>query len=150
MYSPHRIAEWLKPDFTLSSRELLVLLDELPATSKFKEAYERGRRLVEYIGDDPSLPKGSLLLMPSYGRLPRDVKVVAEYIDWTLDQKLAARTVRELVAARSFAEGFKADFTHLEEPLHEAIAARERKKRSDLVAKARAHVARGAYAYERG
>jgi len=150
MYSPRRIAEWLKPDFTLSSRELLVLLDELPDTSKFKEKLERGRRLVEYIGYDPSIEQGSLILMPAHGRLPQDVRVVEEYVDWTLDRKLAARNVRELIAARSYAEGFKADFTHLEEPLRELLNAREHNKRSGLLAKAREHARRGLYAHERG
>lgn len=149
-YQGLRIAEWLKPDFTLSSRELLVLLAELPESSKFKEASERGRRIVEYVGDDPDLEKGSLLLMPGYGRLPADVKVIEEYVDWTLDRKLAARQLREMIAARSYAEGFTADYTHLEEPLRETMMARERKKRSDLIAKAREHARRGLYAHERG
>lgn len=151
MYYRRSIAEWLKPDFTLSSRELLVLLDEFPETSKFKETLERGRRIVEYIGYNPSMEQGSLLLKPAYGRLPQDVRVVAEYVDWTLDQRLAARQVREQIAARSYAEGFTADYTHLEEPLREFLNARERNKKSDLIAKARAHARRGLYAnHERG
>lgn len=126
------------------------MLNEFPEHSKFKERLERGRRVVEYIGYDPEIEQGSLFLKPAYGRLPQDVRVVEEYVDWTLDRKLLARQVRELIAARSHAEGFTPDFTHIEEPIQEFMAARERQKKSELVAAARAHVRRGAFAHEGG
>ncbi|GAB5002427.1 MULTISPECIES: hypothetical protein [Mycobacterium] len=132
----------------MSSRELLELLAELPETSRFKEAAERTFRVVEYRGPDPNL-KDQLLLIPGYGKLPKDVAVVGEYVDWTLDRKIAARNVRELVMLRNDGRDTTPDLAGLYEPLHEVLAQRERQKRADLVAKARAHVHRGAYSYER-
>lgn len=132
----------------MSSRELLELLDGLPETSKFKEASERTFRVVEYRGDDPEL-KDALFLTPGYGNPPKDVVVVAEYVDWTLDRKIAARNVRELVMLRNDGRDTTPDLAGLYEPLHEALAQRERQKRADLVAKARAHVHKGIYAHER-
>lgn len=141
------IREWHQGQ--MSSRELLELLDGLPETSKFKEASERTFRIVEYRGDDPDL-KDQLLLMPGYGKPPKDVAVIAEYVDWTLDRKIAARNVRELVMLRNDGRDTTPDLTGLYEPLHEALAQRERQKRADLAAKARAHVHKGIYAYQKG
>lgn len=132
----------------MSSRELLELLAELPETSRFKEASERTFRVVEYKGDDPKL-KDKLLLMPGYGRAPKDVAVVAEYVDWTYEQKLAARNVRELVMLRNDGRDTTPDLTGLLEPLHEVLAARQRRQRDDRLAQARSHIDKGLYAHER-
>lgn len=140
------IREWHQG--RMSSRELLELLDGLPETSKFKEASERTFRVVEYRGPDPELA-GALFLTPGYGKPPKDVAMVAEYVDWTLDRKIAARTVRELVMMRNDGRDTTPDLTGLYEPLHEVLAQRERSKRAELAAKARAHVRKGIYAYER-
>lgn len=144
-YGRH-IREWHQGG--MSSRELLELLAGLPETSTFKEASERTFRVVEYRGPDPAL-KDQLLLMPGYGKPPKDVAVVAEYVDWTLDRKIAARNVRELVMLRNDGRGTTPDLAGLYEPLEEVLAQRERQKRADLVAKARSHVHQGVYGYER-
>ncbi|MCA2275507.1 hypothetical protein JF780_05810 [Mycobacterium intracellulare] len=133
----------------MSSRELLELLDGLPETSRFKEASERTFRVVEYSGDDEAL-KGSLFLTPGYGKPPKDVAVVAEYVDWTLDRKIAARTVRELVMLRNDGRDTTPDLAGLYEPLDEVLAARERNKFAALAERARAHVRKGIYAHEKG
>lgn len=140
------IREWHQGE--MSSRELLELLDGLPESSRFKEASERTFRVVEYRGPDPDL-KDALLLMPGYGKPPKDVAVVAEYVDWTLDRKIAARNVRELVMLRNDGRDTTPDLAGLYEPLEEVLAQRERQKRADLVAKARSHIHQGAYAYEK-
>lgn len=132
----------------MSSRELLELLAGLPETSRFKEASERTFRVVEYRGDDPEL-QGKLLLMPGYGKPAKDVEVVAEYVDWTYEQKLAARNVRELVMLRNDGRDSTPDLTGLMEPLYEALDARKRRKRDDRLAKARSHIDKGLYAHER-
>lgn len=43
-----RISEWLRPNFTMSSSELLDLLDGLPETSKYKGALRGFRHGVDY------------------------------------------------------------------------------------------------------
>lgn len=141
-YPGCHIREWHQG--RMSSRELLELLDGLPETSRFKEASERTFRIVEYRGDDPEL-KGKLLLMPGFGRPPKDVAVVAEYVDWTRDQKVAARNVRELVMLRNDGRDSTPDLTGLMEPLHEALAGRKRRQRDDRLAKARSHIDKGLY-----
>lgn len=130
----------------MSSRELLELLAELPETSRFKEASERTFRVVEYRGDDPKL-KDKLLLTPGYGKPPKGVEVVAEFVDWTREQKVAARNVRELVMLRNDGRDTTPDLTGLLEPLHEVLAARERRQRDDRLAKARSHIDKGLYAH---
>ncbi|GFG74657.1 hypothetical protein [Mycobacterium botniense] len=64
---------------------------------KFKEASERTFRVAEYVGEDKQLT-GKLLRIPAAGAPPKDVKVIATYIDWTYDRKLLARMTRELAA----------------------------------------------------
>lgn len=130
----------------MSSRELLELLAGLPETSRFKEASERTFRVVEYRGEDPEL-EGKLLLMPGYGKPPKDVEVLAEYVDWTYEQKLAARNVRELVMLRNDGRGTTPDLAGLYEPLQEVLAQRQRQKRTRQVARARAHIDSGLYAH---
>lgn len=116
----------------MSSRELLELLEGLPETSRYKEALERTYRVVRYCGDDPELKAkhgDNNLLMPAVGKPPTDVTVLAEFVDWTFDRKIAARTVRELIAARG-----QDDFSNLEEPLTETLASIEAQEKSDKAA----------------
>lgn len=103
-----RIADWHSG--RLSSRELLVLLNGLPEDSEFKKASERTYRIVKYCGDNPEL-KGKYLRLKAIGAPPKDCELLVEYLDWTFDQKLQARTVRELAALRP-----EPDFTGVTEP----------------------------------
>lgn len=136
------IREWLGCVFTMSSLELLELLDGLPETSKFKEASERWLRVVEYIGDNPDL-KGELLVMSAAATPGPDVRVVAEYIDWTHDRKILARNTQEIISLRvEMRAAFKfpdyePDFTGLIEPLQVIRDEHKQKPRDDVVAKAR-------------
>jgi hypothetical protein len=123
----------------MSSRELLVLLDGLPETSNFKAAAERAYRVVAYRGDKPEL-QGKQLLMRAVGRAPKDVEVVAEYVDWTYDRKLLARNTREQVALRG-----DGDFRGLIEPLQEILADLQQKTVDERIAKGRAHIEAGLY-----
>lgn len=137
-----RISEWHRG--TMSSRELLTLLDGLPDDSKFKEASERTFWIVEYQGDDPDL-KGKLLEIRALGRKPpSDTELVATFVDWTYDRKLAARTVRELIAARG-----GADFSNLTEPRDAIVAARQAQKDSERLEQAKSRIHAGLYGYER-
>lgn len=104
----HRsIGEWYRGE--MSSRELLVLIEELPEKSKFKEARDRTYRVVRH--------EGEMKVFTPYGTLPDDVELVAENIvDWTKAEHVAARIARELAVANS---GEKADFTGLIPPLEE-------------------------------
>lgn len=148
-YHGRHIREWHRRDFTMSSRELLELLAELPETSTFKEASERTLRVVEYRGDDEEL-KGKLLLMPAIGRPPTDVEVIDEYVDWTFDRKLQARNVRELASLRADGHDYQPDLTGLIEPLEAILGARRQQAKSNLVAQAKSQIHSGLYGYEKG
>ncbi|MCV7232761.1 MULTISPECIES: hypothetical protein [Mycobacterium] len=128
----------------MSSRELLALLDELPETSKFKEASERTFRLVEEISG-----KQRLLLIPAAGRPPKDVKVVATYVDWTFDRKLLARNTRELASLRADRGGPQPNIAELLEPLDAILLERKAKAEEQLRERAKSHIHSGLYGYER-
>ena len=106
----HRhIREWLTTDFTMSSRELLVLLEELPETSRFKTARDRTYRVVRH--------EGEVKTYTPQGKLPEDVELLAEkVVDWTQAEHVQARIAREIAV---FNAGGKADFTGLIPPLAE-------------------------------
>jgi len=95
------------------------LLEGLPESSKYKEAAQRTFRIVEYVGrfdiqiGDHMVTNGQLLLMPAIGPLPDDFELVEEFVDWTFDQKLMARTVRELIVANGYQ-----DFSGVTEPVN--------------------------------
>lgn len=123
----------------MSSRELLELVEEFPETSKFKEARDRTYRLVEYKGPDPKL-KGKLLITAAHGPLLPDTVLVAEYVDWTLDRKIAARIAREIAAMRADGRDYQPDFTGLVEPLEAILRAREAKAKADRRAAVKARI----------
>lgn len=108
------IGEWHSG--SMSSRELLVLLEGLPESSKFKGSLERSVRVVRYTGDDPEL-KGKLLKMTGIGPPASDVEVLAEFIDWTHERKMQARLVREIASLRP-----EPDYTGAMEPLHTVLS----------------------------
>ena len=143
LYHHRSIGEWHRGE--MSSGELLDLLDELPEDSKFKEAAERTFWVVEYQGDDADL-KGKLLQIAAIGRKPpSDTKLVATYVDWTYDRKLAARTVRELIALRG-----GGDFSNLTEPVEAIMADRQARKDAARVDLGRSQIHSGLYGYEKG
>lgn len=130
----------------MSSRELLVLLRELPETSRFKEATQRTFRVVEAVRGDH---KGKLFLTPALGRMGPDVKLVAEFVDWTYDRKLLARNTRELAALRNDGRDSQPDFTGLLEPLQQILADRAKRKRDEMRARGESFIRSGLYGYER-
>lgn len=137
----------------MSSRELLVLLRELPEVSRFKEASERTFRVVEYQGEndgDKGLVKGAIYRLPAMGWPPSDVEVIAEYVDWTYDRKLLARNTREVANARADGHDYSPDMTGLIEPLDAIVAAHQNSKRASIVAKGRAHIFAGLHAHRKG
>jgi hypothetical protein len=140
LYHHRSIGEWLRPDFTMSSRELLVLLDELPETSAFGEA-TRTFHVVEH--------KGQLLRIRAAGRPPKDVKVVATYVDWTFDRKLLARNTRETALARADGRGYQPDLTGLMEPLEMIRAQRVAEAKNRLRVDAQSRIHAGLYGYEK-
>jgi hypothetical protein len=140
-YHRRSIGEWLRRDFTMSSRELLVLLDELPDESRFREAAERTFHVAEH--------KGQLLRVRAAGRPPTDVKIVATYTDWTFDRKLLARNTRELAAMRADHRSDAPDLSALVEPLDQILAERAAKERAELKADGQSRIHAGLYAYER-
>jgi hypothetical protein len=109
LFHHRHIREWLTKDFTMSSRELLVLLEELPETSLFKIARDRTYRVVRHLDE--------VKTFTTYGRLSDDVELLAEgVVDWTKAEHVQARIARELAV---FNAQDKADFTGLIPPLHE-------------------------------
>ncbi|MDY0112710.1 MAG: hypothetical protein RBS21_00360 [Corynebacterium sp.] len=114
----------------MSSRELLALLDELPPDSKFREAAERTFWVGEYQGGGEH--HGKLIKLPARGRPPRDVKVVATYVDWTPERKLLARNTLEIAAMRADGRDYTPDATGLIEPLAAILAARRREEETRL------------------
>jgi hypothetical protein len=149
LYTTRHIREWHQG--LMSSRELLGILAELPSKSKFKEASERSRRVVEYHGDGEL--SGKLLLMPGIGQVPKDVTVVAEFIDWTHEQKVQARGVQELAALRVDLRppGYRytPDFTGLQEPVEAILAERKRNAKAQLRSEAQEQIHAGLYGPER-
>lgn len=107
LFTPHDIGQWYRGE--LSSRKLLVILEELPETSLFKIARDRTYRIVRH--------EGELKTYTPHGVLPDDVELLAEdVVDWTKDQHVQARIARELAVAN---QGSDADFTGLVPPLDE-------------------------------
>ncbi|WP_157139269.1 MULTISPECIES: hypothetical protein [Mycobacterium] len=133
----------------MSSREMLALLDGLPENSKFKEASERTFRVAEYVGEDKQLT-GKLLRIPAAGAPPKDVKVIATYIDWTYDRKLLARMTRELAALRADRGAPQPDIAALLEPLDAILLERKELERAELVRRAKSHISVGLYGMKGG
>ena len=124
------------------SRELLVLLEELPEESSFKQARDLTMRLVEH--------EEKLLLFHAHGALPDGAKLIAEFVDWTFERKLLARNTRELVALRGDLDNqLDTDLNNLLEPLDALLVARERQKQVENVQGAKRAIRAGLYAYER-
>lgn len=105
LFTRHDIGEWFRGE--LSSRKLLVLLEELPEKSRFKEARDRTYRLVKH--------EGELKAFTPYGTLPDGVELVADnVVDWTQAEHVWARIARESAVGNY---GADADFTGLIPPL---------------------------------
>jgi hypothetical protein len=148
-YYRRHIREWHRHDFSMSSRELLELLGALPDSSGFKEATERTFRVARYCGNERPELKGKLLHMSALGDAPSDVEVVAEYVDWPFDRKLAARAVRELVAARVDGTGAQVDFSGLLEPLEMVLLQQQRAAQDAVRERAERHILAGLFGHER-
>ncbi|KLO31898.1 hypothetical protein ABW16_01735 [Mycolicibacter heraklionensis] len=112
----------------MSSRELLALLSDLPETSSFRERVERTHRLVEVIEDGQS----SLRLYSVLTPLPDGAVVEAEFVDWTYDRKIAARTALEVALSRADRGGEPPSRDGLDEPLVEALRRREQRKQAEI------------------
>lgn len=144
LYHHRSIGEWHRGE--MSSAELLELLDELPETSKFKEASERTLRVLEY--------DGQLVLTPALGDPPEDAVVVAEFVDWTHDRKILARNTKEIVALRVDMRlpqhAYTPDFTGLQEPIEAILAARKRAAQAALKTQGQSQIHAGLYGFESG
>ncbi|TDH57551.1 hypothetical protein E2F47_01930 [Mycobacterium eburneum] len=125
----------------MSSRELLALVEEFPETSTFKEARDRTFRLVER--------DGKLGLFTGDGKLPQGAQVIARYVDWTDERKMAGRAVQELAAMRADGRGYQPDFTGLREPLTEILLERKRKQEAEIRARVHESIRSELYAYEK-
>lgn len=107
LFTPFDIGQWYSGE--LSSRKLLVLLEEFPENSKFKQARDRTYRIVKH--------EGEVKAFTPHGALPDDVELLAEsVVDWTQAEHVQARIAREVAVANS---GEKADFTGLIPPMNE-------------------------------
>jgi hypothetical protein len=107
LFFDRHIREWYRGE--MSSRELLVILEELHETSRFKTARDRTYRVVRH--------EGEVKFFVPFGGLPDDVELLADNIvDWTKAEHVQARIARELMVANY---GSKADFTGLIPPLEE-------------------------------
>ena len=142
------IGEWHRRDFTMSSRELLVLLDGLPETSKFKEASERTFWLAEFTGEGEL--KGKLLQVLAVGDPPTDVKVITTYVDWTFDRKLLARNAREVATQRADGNGYYPDLTGLTEPTQEVLQAHQQAQDDKMRDRMADHIRAGLYGNTKG
>lgn len=139
----------------MSSRELLALIDELPESSKFKEASERTRRIVERDGKlfelAATVKTTDGLLFPV--ELPDNAVLVAEYVDWTHDRKLLARQARELAAfrmeARPPGQGYDVDFGGLTEPRQAILADRAQRAHAENLRGAKNVIRSALFANER-
>jgi hypothetical protein len=126
-----------------------VLLDDLPEASRFKEATERTFRVVEYQGDDEELPKGTLLKLQAIGPPPKDVEVIAEYVDWTHERKLLARNALETACARADGRNYQPDVEGLIEPLTAILLEREQRARSEFQERGQTHILSGLFGFGR-
>ncbi|UVO12809.1 hypothetical protein NM962_01170 [Mycobacterium sp. SVM_VP21] len=122
-YHPGRhIREWHRGE--MSSRELLSLLSDLPEDSTFRERAERTHRLVEV--------DGQLRLYSVLAELPPNAVIEAEFIDWTYDRKIAARTALEIALSRADRGGEHPSRDGLDEPLVEALRRRAERKQTQI------------------
>jgi hypothetical protein len=155
----------------MSSRELLELLEGLPDSSTFKVAVERTFQVVEITAEGPhqdtlcQVPlgmrlmeitagehKGKLWAAPIGQRLsdvrPIPCQLVAEYVDWTYDQKLLARNVRELASMRADGQGYVPDFTGVTEPLKLILQEHQRSADQRMVNRFEGRIKAGLYGKE--
>lgn len=141
IYCNRSIGEWHRGQ--MSSRKLLVLLAGLPAESEFKTASQRWFRIVEYTGGGNH--HGKLFRIPGAGPAPADVEVIGEYVDWTHEQKVAARHARELASMRADGRDYQPDLTGLMEPLHALLSERRRRADDKLRERAQRRIHAGLY-----
>lgn len=149
----HRnIDEWLADDPSMSSRELLGLIEGLPEDSDFKKARDRTFRVAER--------DGKLMLYPAVVidtdgithpvELPADAELITQFVDWTHDRKIAARNARETAALRMelrhAGQGYDVDFSGLTEPLHQIVADRQQQAVAENHRGAKSAVRRGLFA----
>lgn len=146
-YHRRSIREWLRADFTMSSRELLALLDETPEHSRFREALERTFWLGEIVG--PGEHHGKLVKVRAVGRVPRDVKVLATFVDWTAERKMAARATLELAWLRTDGGAAEPDPTGLIEPLEMLLAQRRNTAATKVATLGADHILAGLHGSER-
>jgi hypothetical protein len=132
------IGQWHRGEMT--SRELLVLLRELPDDSKWKERIERTYRVVEKL-EGPN--KGQLFLRPALGEPEPGVEVIAEYVDWPFDRKLLARNTSEIASMRADGRDYDPDMTGLIEPLRKILDDHESQREARRVSRARRHIDAG-------
>lgn len=138
------VAEWHCG--TMSSRELLVLLNGMPSESKWKERTERTYRVVEHLeGPD----KGKLFLQPALGKPEPDVEIIAEFVDWPFDRKLLARNTSEIASMRADGRDYEPDMTGLIEPLSKILADHENQREAKRIARARKHIDAGLFGFGR-
>lgn len=146
LYHHRSIGEWHRGQ--MDSAELLILLEELPETSKFKEASERTFWLAEGTAGEI---KGKLLKVLARGKPPTDVRVITTFIDWTFDRKLLARNTRELASMRAD-HGVALDLAGLMEPTQEVLQAHLQAQDDQMVDGMENFINTGLYAnvHERG
>lgn len=140
-YHHRRIDEWLRDDFTMSSRELLALIEEFPEDSELVKASSRTYRVAEV---DGKLMLFAAVKLDERGlmervELPEGAKLIAEFVDWTHDRKIAARQTRELAIMRMEQSNgdYDVDMSGLDEPLRVILDDIEKRKKAENVRGAR-------------
>lgn len=129
-YHRRRIRDWHRGE--MSSRELLALLTDLPESSTFRERAERTHRLVEV--------DGQLRLYSVLADLPPGAVIEAEFVDWTYDRKIAARTALEIALSRADRGGEHPSREGLDEPLVAALRRRAERKQELIRDRSRSQV----------
>ena len=129
-YHHRRIEEWLADDFTMSSSELLALISEFPEDSELVKASARTFRVAEMKIDGHSkLVLFAAAKLDARGlfeavELPEDATLVAEFVDWTHEHKIAARHAAEMAIFRMEQHpsgGYDVDLTGITEPLQSVM-----------------------------
>lgn len=153
-YHGRRIGEWLADDFTMSSRELLALIEEFPDDSALVKASARTYRVADVNG---SFVIFSAVRLDENGlyepvELPDDAKLVKEFVDWTHDQKIAARHARELAIFRCESRGsdYEPDLAGLKEPLRQILDEIVQRKKNENIEGGKSLIRGGLFGKKKG
>lgn len=138
----------------MSSADLLALIQEFPEESELVKSCARTYRVAD---QDGAYTVYSAVKLDGDGlfepvEIPEGAKVIAEFLDWTHDQKIAARHARELAVFRCESRGgdYEPDLTGLKEPLRQILDGIVRRNKNENIEGGKSLIRGGLFGKKKG